>query len=96
MFTYITTCRDVINGEITPVYISDDKLVPFNTRKDAFDAAYESAKNELETLNDGATEGVSFGIPSDNEFESMEKIVVNYYYDDNTEMVTTRTIVDIG
>ena len=96
MFTYVTTCKDVMNGEVTPTYISDDKLVLFKTRDEAFNNAYKSALNEVEELTDGAVDGVSFGIPEDDKFQSMDKVVVEYYYGDNTEIVTTRTIVEVG
>lgn len=62
---------------------------PFNTIKEAYDAAYLMAEDEVEFLNYGCDNGISFGIVEDNDF-----IRVNYYYNEendttgNTEQVT--------
>ena len=96
MYTYVTTCRDVESEDIiTPIYINDTRLILFETKEQAFDSAYHSALIEVEHLNMGTNDCVSFGIAEDDEFQSMNEIVVNYYYEDETEMVTTRTIIEV-
>lgn len=60
----------------------------FDIFDDAWKYAFEVAEEEVTDLENGAIDGVSFGIPEDNLYIKKEMITVNYYYDDNTEIVT--------
>lgn len=60
----------------------------FTTREDAFDYAETLATDEVNCLNDGARAGVSFGVPEDDEYQRKTTVKVQYYYEDNTELVT--------
>ena len=83
MYTYITTCRDIGEDDsITPIYINDVKLILFETKEQAFNVAYELAEIEVEDLNENTVDGVSFGIVENDMFQSMDEIVINYYYED--------------
>lgn len=91
-YTYVALCYD--SGESNP-YISDDTLQVFDSKEEAFKAAETAATDECESLIDGCSKGVSFGIPEDDAYQNMDRVVVNYYYEDNTETVTVREIRSI-
>jgi len=69
----------------------------FETRDEAINFAFELAEQECEYLNDGADEGISFGVVVDEDGTSR----VNYYYNEpydttgNTEQVTVYFVVEI-
>ena len=101
-WTYITTCRDLYmddwgDSAITSEYVSDDKLILFSTQDEAFKAACKSAEDEVDLLNTGCDEDRSFGVPEDDEYECMNEVKVYCYFEeDNTELVTRRTIRQIS
>lgn len=72
--------------------------VIYPTKSDAYDAAYSMAEDEVETLNEGADPGVSFGICED---QNPNEVCVNYYYNEegdttgNTELVTRYFFVEV-
>lgn len=95
MYTYVTICRDISEEEMIGVLFEESRLLAFETKEQAFDEAYKSAMQEVEDLNIGADDGISFGIPENDMFQSMDVVIVNYYYEDETEIVTERSIVEI-
>ena len=72
----------------------DNPTEVFDSFEDAWNFAVELAEQEVEYLNQDCDEGISFGIPEDNQYINKEICKVEYYYnsegDDtgNTETVT--------
>ena len=105
MFTIITLCRDVYmddygNDAISLPYLSDDQLHLFNTKEEAYEAAKQSAEEELESLicddDDEEKGNLSFNIPEDSEYESKDCVkIYGYDEDDNTYTVTVRHIREV-
>ena len=89
-FTYITLARDC--GKI-PFYVTDDDLVIFETKQEAFDAALKEATDEADLLGEGCDEGISFGIPEDELYSSNEEVQVCCYSDDDDTEIVTRRII---
>ena len=95
-WTFITTARDVANGSVTAEYLTDHTLFLFDSKKQAYEYAVKSAEEECESLNDGCDPRLSFGVPEDNLYESMDEVKVYCYsYDDDTELVTRRSIREV-
>lgn len=100
IFTIITTARDAYmddegNDGISPEYITHDELKGFDSKEKAFEAAVKSAEEEMEELNEDCDEGISFGIPEDNRYQSSDEVCVCYYSEDITYIVTRRTIREV-
>ena len=91
-YTYLVMCRDYLDGKITPPYVRYEDLKVFDTKKEAWDAAYFEAEQEVEDLNDGADEGISFGIVDDE--NNTEEIIVDWVSEEenDNEWVTKRII----
>lgn len=90
-YTIILVEREPVSNSddgLFRTYLSDDKLLLFDTKEEAFEYAMIMAESEVEKLNSGCLEEVSFGIPEDDEWQNSNCVVVNYYYNDNTEMVS--------
>ena len=49
MFTYVILCRDAEEEHRIGPYLSDDELLLFETKEEAFNAALDAANEELET-----------------------------------------------
>ena len=76
----------------------DNPTEVFDTLDKAWDFAVELAKQESEYLNQDCDEGISFGIPEDEDYMDKTLCKVEYYYnpegDDtgNTEIVTQYSV----
>lgn len=70
----------------------------FETKNDAIEFAIGLAEQECDYLNDGADEGISFGVVVDDDGSAVR---VNYYYNEendttrNTEQVTIYYVTEI-
>lgn len=90
-WTYITTAKDA--KLFNSIYVTDDPLLLFDSKEEAYSCAVEYAEQECESLNEGGDERLSFGVPEDNLYESMDEVKVCCYDEDNdTEIVTRRSI----
>lgn len=73
----------------------------FFAKSDAFQHACQLADAEAEDLNENAAEGVSFGIPIDEDYEKENRVRVCYYYNPtgdetgNTEQVTNYFVEEV-
>lgn len=100
-WTIVTTARDCYmddwgNDAYSREYITDDALILFKTKEEAFNKAVESAESEVEGLNADCEEGVTFGIPEDDKYQANTEVkIYGYGEDDNTELVTRRTIKEV-
>lgn len=102
-WTYITTARDAYkdvdgNQKFTSEYVTDDTLYLFASKQEAFGAAEKSAMKEVDGLNEDieSSDGKSFGIPEDSDYEQRTEIKVLCYSDDETELVTRRVLKKVN
>ena len=109
MFTYVILCRDAEEERRIGPYLSDDELLLFETKEEAFNAALDAANEELETLNDDDMEIPedademdenchTFGIAEDEAFEKGDAVKIECYWhaNDDTELVTLRKVTEIN
>lgn len=100
----IVSARDVYtdadgNSTVSAEYITDDDIKVFDSQESAFESACKEAEDEVAGLMEDIEkdDDISFGIPEDDKYQNMTEVKVNYYCheDDNTELVTRRTIKSI-
>jgi len=98
-YTIVNTCQDVLSNErVSGKYLEKGTaLKQFDSKREAFNFAVKAAEEEVEFLMDDCDEGISFGIPEDNEYERMESVKVCYYNHENdvTELVTEYSLFEM-
>lgn len=95
-YSYVTSAKDILDGKVTPEYITDDVLKLFSTKEEVFNAMEQSAREEVESLNADCSPDRTFGIPEDEMYLSGTEVKVCCYFEnDDTYLVTRRKLVSI-
>lgn len=92
-------CYDA-NLNVSPYEDNPEK--EFDSYDEAWNFIEQLADEEVEVLNEGCEEGISFGIVEDEEYARKEKCKIDYYYledefDDagNTELVIQYSVYEV-